>query len=304
MTEHDPISPAPDTQIDPDPSPQAHSEAPPDHDPHDTAAVPRAEIPAEAPAPMIDIHPPQHGALTRRDFFIHLSTVILGILIAIGLEQTVEYLHHRYLAAEATKALSQERKQNEAANDFNIFATQHHERDLQHDLAMLDAVRAHRPMPPGPFILSHPTSLYNDEEWQNIHQTGAINYLGGNIAGGLRFRHTIEDKFADLSDRSHVDLARAASVLRTSSDPPSHTFEQNMAFAQFFRDMEAAHENLPQQRIDAAWATFAEPVNAAALSPAQIDSLERAIQIAIADDDAMLNACYTIKRNLVRNPGH
>ena len=43
---------------------------------------------------MIDIHPPHHAAATRRDFFIHLSTVVLGILIAIGLEQTVEAIHH------------------------------------------------------------------------------------------------------------------------------------------------------------------------------------------------------------------
>jgi len=43
---------------------------------------------------MIDIHPPQHAPMTRREFFTHLFIVILGILIAIGLEQTVEALHH------------------------------------------------------------------------------------------------------------------------------------------------------------------------------------------------------------------
>ena len=36
---------------------------------------------------MIDIHPPQHAPMTRREFFTHLFIVILGILIAIGLEQ-------------------------------------------------------------------------------------------------------------------------------------------------------------------------------------------------------------------------
>jgi len=251
---------------------------------------------------MIDIHPPHHGGITRRDFFIHLFTVILGILIAISLEQTVEYLHHWHLATEATHALGEERKQNEGANDFNIFATQHHERDLQHDLAVLDALRAHRPIPPGPFILRLTTSLYNDEVWQSIRQSGTINYLGSHIAGGLRFRHTVEDGFTELSKRSSDDLAHAASVLRTSSDQPGRTFEQNMAFSQFFRDFEAAHQNLPQQQIDAAWATMAESGNVAALSPAEIDSLQRAIQIALADDDARLNDCFTIKRNLTRNP--
>ena len=43
---------------------------------------------------MIDIHPPQHAPMTKREFFIHLFIVVLGILIAIGLEQTVEAIHH------------------------------------------------------------------------------------------------------------------------------------------------------------------------------------------------------------------
>jgi hypothetical protein len=49
---------------------------------------------------MIDIHPPQHAAITRRDFFVHLGIVVLGILIAIGLEQTVEAIHHAHQRRE------------------------------------------------------------------------------------------------------------------------------------------------------------------------------------------------------------
>jgi hypothetical protein len=43
---------------------------------------------------MLDVHPAHHTATTWRDFFIHLATIILGLLIAIGLEQSVEALHH------------------------------------------------------------------------------------------------------------------------------------------------------------------------------------------------------------------
>lgn len=250
---------------------------------------------------MIDIHPPHHGALTRRDFFIHLSTVVLGILIAIGLEQTVEYLHHRDLAAEAQRALIKERHADETANDLNIFATKRHQHDLQHDLAVLHALRSHQPLPPGPFIIAHVTSAYAGEEWRKIHQSGTINYLTGNL-GALTFRYEIQDKFAVLSERSGEDLARAASVLRSSTDPIISSFEQNMAFSDFFRRLEDAHEGLPQQEIDDAWATKAEQGNVATLSPAQLDALARALQVALADDDAMLQDCFTIKRNLARNP--
>jgi hypothetical protein len=69
---------------------------------------------------MIDIHPPHHAAATRRDFFIHLSTVVLGILIAIGLEQAVEYLHHRHQLQEARAALAEEHQENIARYHLNV----------------------------------------------------------------------------------------------------------------------------------------------------------------------------------------
>jgi hypothetical protein len=39
---------------------------------------------------MLDVHPPHHAASTWRDFFIHIATIVIGLLIAIGLEQTVD----------------------------------------------------------------------------------------------------------------------------------------------------------------------------------------------------------------------
>jgi hypothetical protein len=49
---------------------------------------------------MLDVHPPEHTPHTWRDFFIHIATIVIGLLIAIGLEQTVEYIHHRHLRHE------------------------------------------------------------------------------------------------------------------------------------------------------------------------------------------------------------
>jgi hypothetical protein len=45
---------------------------------------------------MLDVHPPHETAHTWRDFFIHIATICIGLLIAIALEQAVEVLHHRH----------------------------------------------------------------------------------------------------------------------------------------------------------------------------------------------------------------
>jgi hypothetical protein len=45
---------------------------------------------------MLDVHPAHRAAHTWRDFFVHIATIVIGLLIAVGLEQAVEYLHHRH----------------------------------------------------------------------------------------------------------------------------------------------------------------------------------------------------------------
>src|ERR1700733_10097267 len=67
-----------------------------------TLAVPPTKSPNHSlpelpePIPMLDVHPPHHAASTWRDFFIHIITSVIGLLIAVGLEQAVEYLHQRH----------------------------------------------------------------------------------------------------------------------------------------------------------------------------------------------------------------
>ncbi len=54
----------------------------------ETAAVGENEETA-----VIDVHAPHGGIHTWKDFWIHLGTIALGLLIAIGLEQSVEAVH-------------------------------------------------------------------------------------------------------------------------------------------------------------------------------------------------------------------
>jgi len=44
----------------------------------------------------MEVHPPEHPIFTWKQFFIHMSTVCLGLLIALGLEQGVEALHRHH----------------------------------------------------------------------------------------------------------------------------------------------------------------------------------------------------------------
>ena len=61
---------------------------------------------------MLDVHPPHQAAHTWKDFFIHIATIVIGLLIAIGLEQTVEFFHHRHQLHQLEQSLDQEVERN------------------------------------------------------------------------------------------------------------------------------------------------------------------------------------------------
>ena len=57
---------------------------------------------------MFDVHPAHHAASNWREFFIHIATIVLGLLIAVVLEQTVESIHHRRQRDELTENMREE----------------------------------------------------------------------------------------------------------------------------------------------------------------------------------------------------
>ena len=48
---------------------------------------------------MLDVHMP-HATHTWKDFFVHIATITVGLIIAVGLEQTVGAIHHLHRAHE------------------------------------------------------------------------------------------------------------------------------------------------------------------------------------------------------------
>src|ERR1700733_735947 len=66
----------------------------------------------EISAPMLDVHAPHAVFHTRKDFFIHIATITIGLLIAIALEQCVESLHHIHQRHQLQHDLLEEAKRN------------------------------------------------------------------------------------------------------------------------------------------------------------------------------------------------
>ena len=122
---------------------------------------------------MIDIHPPQHAPMTRREFFTHLFIVVLGILVAIGLEQSVEYLHHRHQLYEAREAIHAEIEAKATRLDRAIADTLVWQLDMQRNTALLRAAGDHDSTPTTALLYHWGTPYPYSNAWQAAKANGA-----------------------------------------------------------------------------------------------------------------------------------
>ena len=61
---------------------------------------------------MLDVHAPHEGIHSVKDFFLHLFTITVGLLIALGLENAAEAMHHRHQRREAEETIRRELEEN------------------------------------------------------------------------------------------------------------------------------------------------------------------------------------------------
>jgi hypothetical protein len=80
----------------------------------------RASTNESEETPVIDVHAPHGGLHTWKDFWIHLGTITLGLLIAISLEQSVEWLHRMHERSQLEDDLRVEAENNHGYVGFDV----------------------------------------------------------------------------------------------------------------------------------------------------------------------------------------
>ena len=128
--------------------------------------------------PVLDVHPPHEPVHGWRDFFIHLATITIGLLIALGLEGSVEWMHHRHLVHEAQASLRNEIASNESNISGVLASIQKQESTLKQDVIVLDQ-RIEHPKEENHASMSIEFRLvgFDDVSWKTAQSTGAVTYM-------------------------------------------------------------------------------------------------------------------------------
>jgi hypothetical protein len=126
---------------------------------------------------MLDVHAPEHGIHGTRDFFLHLFTITIGLLIALGLEAGVEALHHRHQREQAEATIRQELTDNRSKLLKMQTKTATEIKSLKLALAFVEDLRSGKKDDPRSIKLGFNVEPLQSAGWTTASATGALTYL-------------------------------------------------------------------------------------------------------------------------------
>ncbi len=153
----------------------------------------------------MEVHAPHEPIHSWRDFFIHIVTITIGLLIALGLEAAVEALHHRHLRQETRQNLRAEIQDNQRifAKDMSYLVGETAE--LKDDIALLQRLRARQQAKPGETLhFAWGWDGTSDTAWQTAKDTGALGLM--DIQAVQQYDGVYSQQ--DLVDRAALELTR------------------------------------------------------------------------------------------------
>jgi hypothetical protein len=176
---------------------------------------------------MIDIHPPQTSDHTWKDFFLHIGTIAVGILIAIGLEQTVELIHEHHQRTELRKAANTDARLYLRDVDQNRDANTRQVEDLTARIQQVqETIALHRPLPPPAYRPAFPMETIRLGNFAAARSSGLIHLLSEDEVNSAGEAEVAVIKSEALKERAQeIATKRVAFEQRFQTGFPSGPFD-------------------------------------------------------------------------------
>jgi len=172
---------------------------------------------------MLDVHPPHGPTHTWKEFFIHLATIVIGLLIAVGIEHAVERIHAAYELREARDAIEIEMHGNVtnlAADErywLKTFAK------LKNNLLVLEFIRQHPGVPqselPGDLRWEQYPFRADSVAWNATIKKGTIQLMPLDEANRNQLIYIILDGLQNQSLQTWDAINNARKFDTLDSDP-------------------------------------------------------------------------------------
>jgi len=127
---------------------------------------------------VLDVHPPHEPIYSWREFFIHLATITIGLLIALSLEGCVEWWHHRSLVHEAEASMQIEIEANARELRGALDDVRKEQDFLKQDIAVMKKIIANPKVPNNEDMrVDFRIRTFDGVSWKTSQSTGALSYM-------------------------------------------------------------------------------------------------------------------------------
>jgi len=167
----------------------------------------------------LDVHPPHEPIHSWRDFFIHLATITIGLLIALSLEGLVEWGHHRHLVHEAHDSIREEFKTNHDHVAYNLSSIREDEERIRAAIKLLVSLRSGKKIENGSLQYTVSWSSFTDSAWRTAQSSGALGLIDFKSARDLSDVYAQQELVDATATRIYRNQPLALAPLFISGDP-------------------------------------------------------------------------------------
>jgi hypothetical protein len=166
----------------------------------------------------MEIHTPEAPVHSVRDFVVHLLMISLGVLIALGAEGIVEFVHHRHVVEQARANLIAEMRSNHATLDDNLPKLKKNEELLSQTIEDLQNLKADRKFKTRDVNMNLNFFILSDTSWRTAQATGALalmNYQQAEDWAGYYDVQTLLNRTLFSLEDTWLDMTAAFNPLGT-----------------------------------------------------------------------------------------
>lgn len=175
---------------------------------------------------VLDVHPPHEPIHGWRDFFLHLVTITIGLLIALSLEGLVEWQHHRHLVHEAEASLHVEIESNAKGLPDALAGLHKNQTDLKHDVEVLKyIIKNHKDPEHASMSIGSGIQSFDDVSWKTAQSTTALSYMPYARAEEYADIYTTQAELYGAEQQAARDAIISLAPFMNMTDKDSHLAE-------------------------------------------------------------------------------
>ena len=167
---------------------------------------------------MLDVHPPHEAVHTWKDFLIHIATIVVGLIIAVGIEQTVEAIHHRHELQKAREELRDDLQSNRRANAKQLELVHQIQAELNADMMLLLAHRASNKPLTAPLHFDWEFRRTRSAAWETNKQSGALNLMPHPELGYYDYVFTVCNLVMESAGNWQASLETSKAIANRAPD--------------------------------------------------------------------------------------